>query len=152
METCPKCGERPKRGMARTLVTLEGVTVSADLPSWTCPACKEVYYVGTTAAHFDLLAAEVFGRLGIATGAVFRFMRKALGLRAKDLAEMLGTSAETISRWENGKHGIDRSAIVVLTALVSSRLGHHADAEELLKRYQSPTRPLEPIHLDKIAS
>jgi hypothetical protein len=40
---------------------------------------------------------------------------------------------------------------VLLTALVMAKLGQPFDAEELLKKYQHPSRPIEPIHV-KLAS
>lgn len=151
MEKCTNCGERVKRGMVNKTMTLEGVTVSADIPSWTCPKCSEVYYAGATAANFELVAAAMFGSLGIATGPVFRYMRKALGMRAADLAGMLGTTPETISRWENNKHEVDRPTMVLLTSLAMAKLGQPFDVAELLKQYQHPNRPIEPIHV-KLAS
>lgn len=151
MQKCPNCDEQVTRGLTTHSVTLEGVTVSADLPSWTCQKCKESFFAGPTLARFDLFAAETFGLNGLATGEVFRYMRKALGLPATELAKMYGTTPETISRWENGKHPISRLETAFLTALVMTALGHGIDARELLTHYANPTRPVEPIHL-KIAS
>ncbi len=42
--------------------------------------------------------------LNAPSGAVLRFARKAMGLRQVDLARALGTSAETVCRWESNQH------------------------------------------------
>ncbi|HCF56532.1 MAG TPA: hypothetical protein DFS52_00855 [Myxococcales bacterium] len=34
-------------------------------------------------------------------------MRRALGLRSRDLAELLDVSPETVSRWENATRPVD---------------------------------------------
>ena len=47
-----------------------------------------------------------------------RFLRKALGPKAKDVAAKLGVSPEHLSRWENGKAAISESAERLLRALV----------------------------------
>jgi hypothetical protein len=46
---------------------------------------------------FELAVAERLASLGLRTGAAFKFMRKALGLRAVDLAELL-TDEDSSSR------------------------------------------------------
>lgn len=151
MRKCANCDGDMKRGLAPSQVTIDGVTVTADLPSWTCQKCGETYFVGTTLESFQLTAAEAFGRLGLVSGHVLKFMRKTLGMRATDLASLLGVTPETVSRWETGKHVIERAVMVIVTSLVMSRLGHKTDAEDLLKTYQNPSRPIEPIQV-KMAS
>jgi transcriptional regulator with XRE-family HTH domain len=44
-------------------------------------------------------------------------MRKALGLRAADLAEMLDVTPETLSRWETGKLPMGRTSWLTLSSL-----------------------------------
>ena len=44
-------------------------------------------------------------------------MRKAVGLPAVTLAELLDTSPETVSRWERGVSHIDRAAFAILAGI-----------------------------------
>jgi DNA-binding transcriptional regulator YiaG len=44
------------------------------------------------------------------TGKEIRFLRKAIGMRAADLARFLDVTAETMSRWENDREVINTNA------------------------------------------
>ena len=68
-----------------------------------------------------LAGAEAMAR-GLRDGGTFKFIRKALGLRAADLADLLDVSPETISRWENSHRTAERSVWNTLADLVSDRL------------------------------
>ena len=70
----------------------------------------------------ELLAgAEAIAR-GLRAGGTFRFVRKALGLRAVELGSLLEVSPETVSRWENGHRSAEPSVWNTLADLVSDRL------------------------------
>jgi DNA-binding transcriptional regulator YiaG len=84
--------------------------------------------------HGTLITTEALGRaeMAIATalalegpvhGEAFRFMRGALGMTAKALAELLGVAPETVSRWETGERDVDRGAWLTLGSLVLERAG-----------------------------
>ncbi|HOU91961.1 MAG TPA: helix-turn-helix domain-containing protein [Polyangiaceae bacterium] len=51
-------------------------------------------------------------------GAELRFARKAMGLRQVDLAEHLGVTGETVSRWENDAESFTRAAQLAVLALL----------------------------------
>ncbi len=51
------------------------------------------------------------------TGAEFRFLRKEMGLKAKDLARHLGTTDVNMSRWETGDTPINPAADRLLRLL-----------------------------------
>jgi putative zinc finger/helix-turn-helix YgiT family protein len=51
------------------------------------------------------------------TGAEFRFLRKELGFKAKDLARYLGTTDVSLSRWETGDKPINPMADRLLRVL-----------------------------------
>jgi putative zinc finger/helix-turn-helix YgiT family protein len=83
-----------------------------------CAACGEASFKGTDLARFEGAVAASLARSGEASGEAFRWMRKALDLRAVDVAALLGVTPETISRWETGRVAIDRSALALLALLV----------------------------------
>ena len=70
----------------------------------------------------ELAVAREFADVGVDTGEAFRRMRKALGLRATDLAQLLDLTPETISHWETGKVVINRAAFVALGAMVQDAI------------------------------
>lgn len=87
-----------------------------------CRACAEATLDGADLGRAELLAgAEAMAR-GLRDGGTFKFIRKALGMRATDLGALLGISPETISRWENGHRAAERSVWNTLADLVADRL------------------------------
>ncbi len=58
---------------------------------------------------------------GIVTGESFRYMRKTVGMRAADLANLLNVRAETVSDWETGKSPVNRAAWGWLASLVAEK-------------------------------
>lgn len=57
------------------------------------------------------------------TATQFRDARHALGMTQRYLARLLGTTAQTLNRWENGKNKVYPPAQI----LVSLMLQEHAD-------------------------
>jgi len=53
-----------------------------------------------------LIAAAITEKRSALTGSEFRFLRKHMRLKAKDLAAVLGVTLTTISRWETGAERI----------------------------------------------
>jgi DNA-binding transcriptional regulator YiaG len=80
----------------------------------------------------ELAAASALAQAGIATPASFRYLRKAAGLRAADLAQLLDVSPETVSRWETGRSAIERRAFVLVALMVEER---RRGDESLVERF-----------------
>ena len=80
-------------------------------------------------------------------------MRKALGLKAQELATLLGTTKETVSRWENGKHSVDRPTFAVLATLViDASKDRRSTLRKRLERMDTePKPPSEPVRLEVAA-
>lgn len=86
-----------------------------------------------------------------AGGETFKYARKAVGLRAEDLASLLGVARETISRWETGKHPIDSAALAVLALIVKDAVqGSTATLDAL--RARRAAKPLSKRVALKLAS
>ncbi len=54
---------------------------------------------------------------GARAGVQLKLVRKAAGLKATELADLLGVTPETVSRWECGRSEIPRAAVYVLVEL-----------------------------------
>jgi DNA-binding transcriptional regulator YiaG len=68
-------------------------------------------------------AITVLKDIDLVSGAELKFARKALGLRQPELAEHLGVTLETVSRWENGHEAFkqrDQLAVLALLEHVAS--------------------------------
>jgi putative zinc finger/helix-turn-helix YgiT family protein len=137
MEQCAECGG--KRFKATTMtdrVEISGVVFNGEIPAHECVKCGHQYAHADQLAKFELAVAERLARLGIRTGAAFKFMRKVLQMRAVDLAELLDVTAETISRWETGEP--EARAFALLGSMVSERMRGDQQTVERLRALRSP--------------
>lgn len=116
---CTECGsDRLVEGLEQDTLTLAEQTFTAEVPAVRCEACGAVFFDGPALGDFERAAARELAQRGPATAETFRFMRKAIGMRAADLAEMLDVTPETISRWETGKLPMSRTTWLTLSSLV----------------------------------
>ncbi|MSP17533.1 MAG: helix-turn-helix domain-containing protein [Myxococcales bacterium] len=118
-----------------------GRLFSTVLPARRCANCGEEYFTLADLARFDLAVARSLADAGVFDAPAVLFMRKALGLPAKDLAALLDVRAETLSRWENGKTPlVDRPVKAVLHQLVSDRAAGASTTESYLRSLVKPRR------------
>src|SRR5262245_51033303 len=104
MKKCPSCSKPTLRtGKHTHVVRAAGVQFRAALPALVCGSCDEAVVEDAAVERFELLAARELARMGIANGDAFRFMRKALGMTAAELARVLAVTPESVSRWETGR-------------------------------------------------
>ncbi len=121
--------------------------VFEDFPQRICSACGERTYRGKDlVAAEDAVTRELVAR-GIRDGAVFKHLRKALGLKATDLADLLGVTPETISRWENGHNQADRAVWATLDLLVDEHRAGRTTTLERLRRLAGARVPKRPVPL-----
>lgn len=109
---CARCGgwvqhwEIPEfRDDAR--VGLPGVVLVNAVTETVCTECHDGYFTIPNLA--GAIAAAGIARVkhrDALTGAELRALRRAAGLTAKALADLLGVGAETVSRWETGAEPI----------------------------------------------
>ncbi len=96
---CSRCGNNglhmKKRPATRTVA---GHSFKASVPALVCDACGAVYFDGPSLGDFDLAVANKLAHAGVSDGEAIKFMRKAVGLPAVTLAQLLDTSPETASR------------------------------------------------------
>ncbi|MFQ5873697.1 MAG: type II TA system antitoxin MqsA family protein [Dehalococcoidia bacterium] len=68
-----------------------------------CPKCGETLpEISDVKGLHALIADRLFQKATSLTGAEVRFLRKQMGMKAKDCATLLGVSPVTVSRWETG--------------------------------------------------
>jgi len=113
-------------------------TFKAAIPAIKCAACGEETYAGPDLESFDLAVAGEFANHGVAEAAAFAFMRRALGMKALELAELLDVAPETVSRWEHDKLPLERGPVALLTAMVLDRLEGRTTTLERLRALRKP--------------
>ena len=97
-----------------------------------CPCCGDVTVeimeedkLSTAIAMARILIPMKF------SGKEIRFLRKALGLKAKEFAKLIGITPETVSRWESGQTaGIGGFTDMGIRFVVGSKLSNRAPGIE----------------------
>jgi putative zinc finger/helix-turn-helix YgiT family protein len=139
MDRCTNCG---KTGLTagEQAITLDvgDRTFDGLIAGWHCPACGERFYAGTDMEAFEHLAAKWLAEHGVRTHEELRFMRKAVGIRAADLAAWLGVTPETVSHWETGKHGPDVPVRGAIAAIVLDTLRRETTTRDRLRVQEKP--------------
>jgi DNA-binding transcriptional regulator YiaG len=92
------------------------------VPALRCPSCGDVQIESALAQRFQLAVCCELADAGVSSGEALRHMRKALGLRAAELARLLDVTPETISHWETGKASLNRAAFAAVCAMVQDAL------------------------------
>lgn len=140
LRRCAQCGSEDLRiKNVEDKIELEvapkqtAVFVRQDMPAVVCEKCGESYFGSSDVGDFELQVAMEAGSRGFIHGPVLRFMRTAIGLSAKELANMLDITAETVSRWENGRTTIPKTVFIVVTALVEDHAAKRTNTRERLE-------------------
>ncbi len=117
----------------------------AQLPAMVCPGCGEDLVSAETLRGLERGVAEALARDGARTPEAFRYMRKAIGLKAMDVAELLDVTPETVSRWENGERQPETRAAKLLGILVIDHSAGRAEIQTYLQslRKDRPAPPTE---------
>ena len=109
-----RCVECRGEGFSKIVAPLErevsGRLFVGKAPALRCKECSLLYWQASSLIGFERRIGAVLASEGPATARTFQFLRKAIPLKALDLAALLHVSAETISRWENGKTHLDLGA------------------------------------------
>jgi DNA-binding transcriptional regulator YiaG len=148
---CPTCDVKAERGVAKVQRPVGDHVFVGEVPASTCPNCSEVFYEGDAIGRFELAVARILAERGMVSGRAFQFMRKTLGMRAVDLAELLDLAPETLSRWEAGARDVDRAAWAALSSLVVDRAEGRDRVISILRALRDPRKQPKSIQVDSHA-
>lgn len=99
--------------------SVAGHTFRGTVRTLTC-ACGASEVPGEALEAFEISVGRALTNAP-PTGEAARWIRKALGYTAVDLAALLGVRPETISRWERNERSIDHAAWAMLGMLTTDR-------------------------------
>jgi DNA-binding XRE family transcriptional regulator len=105
-----------------------------------CSKCGEVYLSAGALGDFELSAALALARAGVRKPKALKFMRKAAGLRATDLGELLGLTAEHLSRIENGKVPPDKRTVALIAAILEDKAAGTTRTVDQLRAIDRPRK------------
>lgn len=118
-----------------------------EVPVTLCGTCGERYFAaGIGTAEDNAMTRELIARQ-IRDPAVFKWFRKSAGLKATELAEILGVTAETISHWENGHTEPTRTMWAIMDALVEDEIAGRTTTLDRLRSPAEPRIPKRPVRL-----
>ena len=158
---CANCGKLLKRVKKDYHYTESGLKniILANLTIYQCSCGEEVPLIPHAEELHKVIAFELVKSKSLLSGPEVRFLRKQLGMKAVDLAEMLGVSKVTVSRWENGEEKIgaanDRLIKLFLIKKMEEELKSYLSLKELhaifsnIPRKQKSARITIPV--DRIA-
>lgn len=150
---CPSCQAKKFKGrLAEKVKVVGGHRFRALVPGQECQQCGESFYEIGTLARFDQLVAKELADAGVKSGEALRFIRKAAGVAATDLAALLDVRPETVSRWENDKRPIDRGSYAVLHQLLIEKLAESTATADYLRGLSKPKRLPKTVKLEVAAA
>jgi putative zinc finger/helix-turn-helix YgiT family protein len=133
MNKCPSCGEALAASKKRQTQAVGGRDFVVTLATAACRACGSVFLENTSLQRAEMEIACELARHGPVSGEAFRYLRKTLGLRAIVVADLLGVTPETISRWENGQRPVDKAAWLTLGSVVLEKASRRPETLERLR-------------------
>jgi DNA-binding transcriptional regulator YiaG len=145
---CPTCDVKTERRAAPVQRPVGDHLFVGEVDASACPKCSEVFYEGDSLRRFEVAVALTLAERGMVSGRAFQFMRRALGMRAVDLAELLDVAPETISRWEAGARDVDRAAWTALAGLVVDRAEGRDRVISILRALGEPRKQPKNIRVD----
>lgn len=152
MTKCTKCGARMRAAKVEHRLEVSGVELVGELKAHVCGSCGEETTELEQLGRFEVAAAAELARNGVCTGEAFKFIRKALGMRAADAGEVLGVASETVSRWETGQREMDPHAFALLGELAIAQAEGRPSPAERFKALASTGRKLPRAIAVKLAS
>jgi hypothetical protein len=130
---CHECnGESfERRAVELTTQVGEHVVTDRSVSRPVCLQCGAFTLPANLLEKVELRAALVaFTDAPRVTGAILRFARKALSLTQAELAARLGTTFESVSRWEREERAMEPWVPVAVLGLVRERLMPPPDGVE----------------------
>ena len=133
MRKCVKCGSDGfKNGTVHHSMRVGEQVYSGEVPAEICRNCGEGYISGTDLGRWELAVTRVLVTLGPVCPEAVSFLRRASGLRSKEVAALLDVTADSVSRWEHGKRPVDRQTWLVIGALALDALEGRDDTKRRL--------------------
>ncbi len=141
MKSCTRC--KKDRVVAISLddsMDVCGHTFTAQLPAEKCEACGQIAIQGHDMKLFELRVAIELAKAGVRTSEAFRFLRKAVGLDAAGLGELLDVPEDFVGYWEKGEWPVDPRAHAVLCSLVLAKFEHKPATLDCLAVLREPRK------------
>jgi len=148
MKKCPSCGGALVASKKRETQSVAGREFVMTVTAGACRACGSVFLENASLQRAEMETACELARHGPVSGDAFRYLRKTLGLRAVVVADLLGVTPETISRWENGQRPVDKAAWMTLGSVVLEQASRRPETLERLRELRAHGPGARSVRID----
>ena len=132
---CPECGARRQTILGNYQykesglknLWLEGVEL------FECACGQKFAIIPCVPELHGLIAQDLLKQKNQLSGREIRFLRKHIGLKAKDFAEYLGVNNVTVSRWERGEERPPQPTDRLIRLFYAGMMGVQDIVHELIK-------------------
>ena len=120
---CPSCGKAMRAAKKDYRYEEAGLrnVVLKDATVHECDCGERLPQLPQIHRLHQRIAEDLVAKQSPLTGEEFRFLRKAMGMSARELARLLGVTTVTISRWENNKEKVGAQSDRLLRCLYLTR-------------------------------
>ena len=122
---CSKCEIKMKKTKIDYRYIESGLqnVILKGFSAYECPNCKEINPIILRIKEVHkLIAQELIKKNSLLMGKELVFLRKEMKIKAKDLAQMLGVTKVTVSRWENEKEQLSPTCDRLIRSLYENRI------------------------------
>jgi len=146
---CHTCGRTTLQAASYTARRdLDGRRFIGDVPARKCTSCGELLISGPGLGAFERAITLELARSGRVGPEGFRWLRKAAGLKAVRLAELLDVTPMQVSRWENGRKPLERRAVALVSALALEHIEGKAATRAVLEALAAGKKLPKSVRLD----
>jgi DNA-binding transcriptional regulator YiaG len=150
---CPRCGKTSfEVATYAARRDLDGRHFIADVPARKCSSCGELLVSGPGLGTFERAITLDLARGGQVGPEGFRWLRKAAGLKAVHLAELLDVTPMQVSRWENGRKPLERRAVALVSALALEQAERKAATHAVLEALAAGKKLPKNVRLDVLTA
>ncbi len=121
---CSNCGksQETSRGNYRYLESGLDNVIICDIEMIKCSCGEESALIPRILAVHEAISNCLLEKETQLTGKEIRFLRKEMGLKGRDFADLVGVDNATLSRWENGKTKLSVKADRLIRVLYSVKM------------------------------
>jgi putative zinc finger/helix-turn-helix YgiT family protein len=122
---CLKCKTKMKKIKTDYKYTESGLqnVILKGITAYKCPQCRGINpIISKIKEVHKTIAQQLLKKDSLLTGKEIVYLRKEMNIKAKDLAQTLGVTKVTVSRWENEKEQISPACDRLIRLLYNNRI------------------------------
>lgn len=140
---CPTCGRQVERTTGEYQYLESGLSNVrlGGVELYLCECGEHIVSIPRAPELHQIIAAFLLRKKAQLSGREIRFLRKQLGLKAKEFATLMGVDNVTVSRWERGENAPSESNDRLIRLLYASRMEWGKIAAELASEIFPEIKP-----------